>query len=276
MGSIMSKGAFIVGINEYENPKYSLKGCIADVNQIHHTLGLFGYGVETCINDQATKEGIISGLRKLIRVSKEGDRIAFFYSGHGTQIVRRGKGVDEVDNVFEVLCPYDIDFREENYILDKELMAIFNQLPPGTHLDVILDCCYSGSAVRDLETDAPESEYIRVRGIIPNIDYQDLVQPILNRMLDKKNMKLGMKEDINYIVWAACQADQRASEKYIEGIGIRGIFTYYFCTEIAKNLKINRKELDIRLTSLVRNISREQIPLLQYYEDHHLVDRVFI
>ena len=158
--------------------------------------------------------------------------------------------------------------------MDKELVNIFKHLSKETHLDVVLDCCYSGSAAKDIDDDISENEYNKVRGISPEIDYEDLVQPTFNRMLDTKNMKVVMKEDINYIVWSACKEDQKATEKYIEATGVRGIFTYYFCNELIKHPQITRKELDNRLTKLVTNLVKTQTPLLQYFEDGQLDSRV--
>ena len=270
----MSKQAFLVGINKYKNPIHNLRGCVGDVNHVQNMLKMFGYEIGICLNENATKEGILSGLKRLTSDPKEERKLAFYYSGHGSQIVRRGKEVDEIDNVFEVLCPFDIDFAKENYIMDRELINIFNQLPKETHLDVILDCCYSGSAARDIDDDNLESTYIQGRCISPEIDFEDLVQPTLNKMLDMRNTKVPIKANINYVVWSACKEGQKSTEKFIDGFGIRGIFTYCFCDEIAKHPEISRKTLDDRLTKLVENIVKYQTPLMQYSDDFQLNEKV--
>lgn len=269
----MFRRAFLVGINKYENPKYDLQGCVNDVFHMQNTLKIFGYEVNTCLDEHATKEGILSGLKTLINNGEE-SYLVFYYSGHGSQIVRKGADVDEIDNIFEVLCPFDVDFANKRYIMDKELIDIFNQLPPKTHLDVILDCCYSGSAARNTDAGKSENTSLKVRCISP-IDYDDLVLPTLNKMLDIRSMKVGIKVNINYVVWSACKENQKSTERYFEGVGIRGIFTYYFCNAIAKSPDINRKTIDDRITKQVENIVKEQTPLMQYSGDFQLYERAF-
>ena len=47
-----------------------------------------------------------------------------------------------------VICPYDMDWDSETYILDDDLDALFDELPPDVLLEVFLDCCFWGAAPR--------------------------------------------------------------------------------------------------------------------------------
>lgn len=149
----MATKAFLVGINDYApaGPGGSdLRGCVNDVRNMANTLVICGFdprSIRLCTDRCATKARILEGLQWLISGAKKGDSLVFYYSGHGSQVADISG--DEVDHKDEILCPHDIDFARRVYISDDDLRAIFSTLPAGVNLEVILDCCHSGTGTRE-------------------------------------------------------------------------------------------------------------------------------
>ncbi|MBF0119207.1 MAG: caspase family protein, partial [Desulfobacterales bacterium] len=172
----MKNKALLVGINKYKIPGSDLCGCINDVTNIRDILLKF-YGFKTeeiraIADERATKDGIIKRLKWLVDKAKNGDRLLFHYSGHGSQI--RDRDGDELkDHMDEIICPHDMTW-DKNFITDDELNAIFSVIPKGVNLEVILDSCHSGTSTRDIPVppNLQQEPLIKSRCLIPPIDIQ--------------------------------------------------------------------------------------------------------
>jgi hypothetical protein len=145
------KKALLVGINRYLDPGNDLKGCVNDVRQMAETLesryGFPGDGnMRTLTDARATTKAILDGLAWLTAGVSRGDSLVFHYSGHGSQVPDRN-GDETTDRLDEILCPYDLDW--EHPLTDDDLAAACANVPQGALLTVILDCCHSGTGLRD-------------------------------------------------------------------------------------------------------------------------------
>lgn len=90
-----------------------------------------------------TKKNIQDALEWLIRDSRSGDSLVFYFSGHGLRLPEHTKG-DELDGLDETICP--VDFTEEGMILDDEINSrIVRPLKKGVTLHAIVDSCHSGT-----------------------------------------------------------------------------------------------------------------------------------
>lgn len=203
----MSFKLLACGCNLYPGaaPGSNLNGCLNDLADVSNTLGLWGYQVEKLENAQATRANIINKLNQLIINSQPGDHVAFYYSGHGTQV--GDVSGDEIDNIDEAIACYDFP---SGIIRDDEFRTIFAKLPDGVTCNAIFDTCHSGTMTRLLG--AP--------GRIKSIPYPaDASPPPKPRAVIP-----GLKER----VWSACRADQYSYEIYAGG-AYRGAFTYNLC-----------------------------------------------
>jgi hypothetical protein len=163
-----TKKALLVGINTYEKlPFYSrtlgrqitnLKGSVNDVTSMKGMLvSRYGFRVEdirVLTDDKATREAILNTFERwLIRGTKEGDLVFFYFSGHGTQIPDQNG--DEEDGMDEALCPYDLvpvgagSALESRAILDDEIGVLLRRLK-GRDVVVFVDACHSGSMTRSI------------------------------------------------------------------------------------------------------------------------------
>ncbi len=156
------KRALIIAIGKYDSSTgWKSISSMNDIKYIRSALESQGFepgNIDTLVNQQATKAGIIAAIDKLIAATRAGDIIVFHFSGHGQQIFDGGKK-DEVDGYDEAIVPYNANMRYspgvytgQNHITDDELGEKFKQLRKAIgakgSLLVLLDACHSGTATR--------------------------------------------------------------------------------------------------------------------------------
>lgn len=201
----------------------------------------------------------------LVNGAKSGDFLVFHFSGHGSQI--RDRDGDELeDHLDELICPYDMDW-DGAFITDDELNDILKNVPEGTLLEVFLDCCHSGTGLKEMGLAPP-----------PELAAE---HPILNRYLpppadiflrfsgeeddiESKGYMKGFKErgKKHHILWAGCMANQTSADAYING-RYHGAFTYYFNLHLRRNPQVSRRELLRKVRTSLRHGGYSQIPQLE-------------
>ncbi len=152
----MAKRALLVGLNAYPDPINALRGCLNDVAQVRSLaesrLGFPAAGIATLTDAAATTRNIVGRLRWLVAGAAPGDVLLFHYSGHGSQVEdRHGDELD--DNLDEIICPYDLDWNAP--FTDDDLYGLVKDLPGGVNLTVVLDCCHSGTGLREAAPTRP-------------------------------------------------------------------------------------------------------------------------
>jgi len=149
------KRAVIVGINDY--PSAPLRGCVNDVETMSNTLtqhfGFVPAEKRILTNKIATTSNIMNALMWLTDDAQPGDILFFHYSGHGSRITHTGSDV-ELNGYDEILCPVDLNWKDK-MITDDDLRIIFDRVPAGVNLTIILDCCHSGTALDHTEQYQP-------------------------------------------------------------------------------------------------------------------------
>ncbi len=257
----MSKKAFLVGINDYAPVGIGgsdLSGCVNDAEDMANTLFICGFeakNIRIYTDKNATKEGIIKGLNWLIKNSKKGDNLVFYYSGHGSQVVDLDG--DEIDKKDEILCPHDMDFMKKIYVADDDLRKIFSKLSSGVNLEVLLDSCHSGTGTREQSVDK------RARYLAPPIDYSFHIdyEPQLKTvgLLKDREIVTGL----NHVLWSGCKSNQTSEEVMIDD-KVRGVFTYNFCQILRRsNGNIERKKLYNLLVGAIKREGYNQVPQLE-------------
>lgn len=265
----MAKKALIVGINDYApigSGGPDLNGCVNDARDMANTLVICGFpalSVRILTNQNATKANIVSNLTNLVTTSKKGDSIVFYYSGHGTRVANIGADF-EVDGLDDAICPHD--FASAGVIRDDEFAAILKQLPTGVNMDVLFDCCHSGTGTRrmslvDLDGN-PTNEAARF--IEPNLEDEFYFNHSKELIEVKKESKTGTKQLIttskmNHALFAACKDSQVAMEGNMGGV-TRGYFTYNLCKILrATSGEIKRSALDTQLSNALAAMGAAQI-----------------
>ena len=141
--------ALIVGINRYQDPRATLKGCVNDALMMGEMAARYGFerdNIRLITDGRATTRNIRERLSWLVEDVPPGSVILFHYSGHGSQI--RDRDGDELeDHLDEILCPHDLDWSDP--ITDDELGRYIARVPQSVNLTVVLDCCHSGTGTRE-------------------------------------------------------------------------------------------------------------------------------
>jgi len=265
----MVKKAVLVGVNDYKGVS-DLNGCINDVKDMHFTLkSLFRFETENirALTDaRATKANILERLQWLVSGAKPGDFLVFQFSGHGSQI--RDRDGDELsDGMDEILCPHDMDW-DGTFIVDDDLNKLFSGLPDGVILEVFLDCCHSGTGLKEIGGLTPPPDLAPPtptlnRFLPPPVDiefrFADEIDQLKQRGFKKGFEEKGTK---NHVLWAGCMDNQTSADAYIGG-AYHGAFTYYLNSHLRREPKISRKRLLEKVRASLRHGGYSQIPQLE-------------
>lgn len=230
----------IIGISAYDElPK--LKYADRDALAFYDFLRSYEQGVDTnnlflFTNKNASKDLIVQKMYDITDNAKEGDKIYFFFSGHGDveQLI-------QTDNTLLLLSqsPTKNYLRRSNAYLDINTLKTFFQVWATKKIKVffICDACHSGSLVGGEE--------------------------------GKKNSVLGMQQAWqNEIKILSCQPDEVSLESNKWGGG-RGLFSYYLILGLKglsdkdKDKNVSLRELDAYLKDQVgENSLDKQIPVV--------------
>ena len=90
----MAKRALCVGINSYDLQDQNLTGCTNDANAwlkllVEH-YDFPRSDVRLMVDSEATRAGILGGLKDLFEGARPGDVLVFANSSHGSYVVDRG------------------------------------------------------------------------------------------------------------------------------------------------------------------------------------------
>ncbi len=147
------KKALLVGVN-YTGSQFPLRGCINDIMAVNEVLvNHLGFDdpkqIRMLTEESATTANILERLEWLVKDAAPGDILYFHWSGHGSQFPNYEYDDVEPDGLDEIICPYDINFRDK-MIKDDDFKRIFSTVPKGVNLTVVLDSCHSGQGLRDI------------------------------------------------------------------------------------------------------------------------------
>ena len=249
----MARKALLVGINRYPDPADGLRGCVNDVKLMRDTLarhyGFIDPGAVRILTDhRATTEAILHNLAWLVDGAASGDSLVFHYSGHGSQVPDRNG--DEGDGLDEILCPYDLDWAHP--LTDDDLAAVVAPIPKGALLTVILDCCHSGTGLRETSRNGSG---IRHR-YLPH-----LVEPaVFHRPV--RRFGAGVTKT-NAVLLAACRDDQTSADAFIDG-KFRGAHTWYLCQSLREaNWNPTYRDLASTTGTALSRTGFDQVPQLE-------------
>lgn len=245
--------ALLVGINAYQSAP--LKGCINDVLLMQELLvSKYGFGDprnrRVLTDASATTANIMERLEWLVDGAQPGDVLFFHFSGHGSQIADIDYDTnDEPDGLDEVICPVDLDWRTR-IIKDDDFKRIFNRVPDGVNLTVLLDCCHSGSGLRnfgpppdllpgsirpsfgvEIPLESPNaSRYIPTPVDIANRSVGLDLQPKPRALI--ANPQIVPVEQQHGILISGCKSNQTSADAYIHP-RYNGACTYFLAQTLA-------------------------------------------
>jgi uncharacterized caspase-like protein len=241
----MAKRALLVGINQYANSKFNLRGCVNDSESLAHllvtTYGFNGGDIDILRDSAATRATIMSRLETLLSSAQAGDTIVFGYSGHGTQA--RSTDSSEPDVKDECLVPYEATYG--SLIRDDELYVLFNRyVNEQLKFTAIYDCCHAGTLYRTFAID----------------EHDNIVEDVINRCLPIEDLLALTTRDSTigpYNVLSACKDDQTAADLREAGPERvpRGAFSYALHNFLAASRDVPVALADPQIAALISAVS---------------------
>jgi len=246
------KKALLVGINDYPGSSNDLAGCVNDTANLRSLLikefGFDAAGIRVLTDKGATRAAILEGLSDLVANAGRGDTLVFHYSGHGSQVPDEDED-ERADRMDEIICPRDFSW-DGCWISDDDLSDVFSRLPKDVHLEVLLDCCRSGTGTREIalgrQSRATSAGLVRTLRSAPRMARVRYLPPpasMAAKLSAGKRAaaaaeKIGTlvrakPRGLNHVLWAACKSNQYSADADIGG-SPNGAFTWFFCDEVRK------------------------------------------
>lgn len=253
-----TKRALVIGIGKQEDSAWNKINGDKDVPYVLEILNDANYEqIITCVNEEATKDSIVSAFKTLTQSCQPNDIIYIHYSGHGQQM--KDIGNDETDALDECWIPYDAyrkpseTYRGEKHLVDDEvnmlLTNIRNKIGGGGKMLVVVDACHSGDATR--------GEGETVRGVE---DIFETVRSWLGFSSNERNTNIHSNAE-RWITLSACESDQVNIEMKTP---IAGKLTYAIYSKVKNGEFGNNEEFFKRLRMFVNmnTGSRPQRPTM--------------
>ena len=142
--------ALVIGIDEYEHIS-DLSGAVNDAVDIAEAVkALPNSEVTMLLNEDATREAILSTWRKKATTLNPGDTFIITYAGHGGHEPEAYQG-NEADGRDETLLLggfLNAGEAAQHRIRDDEIADLIALVPPSVSLIFLADSCHSGTVVR--------------------------------------------------------------------------------------------------------------------------------
>ena len=247
----MNKFALLVGIANYKNPQYQLRGPLNDVRNFCNVLtSVYGFdtrNIAVLTDRDASRNEILIHLEELLGAScVEGSgpcHLVFYYSGHGTQVP--DVDGDEADHLDEAIVPWDFDGSTNSTITDDMIYErCAKYYKKGMTIDLIYDSCFSGGMER-----AIHHKFIPV-----DSSYSHL--PKATKLVPVPSM----------VVWTASKENQVSEEQefsYASMSQVEGVFTHYLVQAIKDHSDATRLAMIKLVRQKIKNDGFEQTPELR-------------
>ncbi len=276
----MARYALCVGINEFKTlPRSSwLSGCVNDAEDLSKALKQFGFTTRntTVLRDrEATKKKVMAALTTMVGRAKPGDHVVFTFSSHGTQVPTEAGSQDEEDALDEAFACYDLkqggdDWDRKTLIVDDELRCLFETVPQGVLLEVLLDTCHSGSGLKDLD-DIQQAMLLgrRPRFLPPptpkGLKRARSIRETSTRTVDRQplvELTRTRGGSAKPVLYAACRPEQTAADADFDNRA-NGAFTHLFLKALAADPKQTRRQLQSAVLKGLKSGDFEQRSTLE-------------
>lgn len=166
--------ALLIGVSNYQNERIKdLEGPVNDVSALKEVLSnhwdVSASNISTLVNEQATERNIKLAFKSLLENTKKGDDIMIYFSGHGTSIKDQKFGAmlnlphtsgalvahdfDPSKHIARIKSGTPVGADDDGLIVGRhEIKPLLKQLSKDRTVFVIFDSCFSGNAVRSIDS----------------------------------------------------------------------------------------------------------------------------
>ncbi len=168
---------------------------------------------------------VIAAFRRHLGRARAGDVALFAYAGHGSEEPAPAEVADlEPTGRIQTLMFHDcnrrIDGKLRRAVADKELAVLLAELAPaGAHVAVVLDCCHSGGATREVDTAVRGWVPSAQRDLLPEVATPRPLEDFVPGALDQWRAPTPA-----HVALSACRSHQTAKEHAVGG-STRGAFS---------------------------------------------------
>jgi len=152
--------ALLIGVGDYQNTNSNLDGPPADLASLADVLPSWGYSpknITRLLDSDATKSNILYAIDKIERITKAGDSVFIYFSGHGTSAQDSDLGLP-LPITTGAFIPYDYARNSDKNAIVESLIIGERDLQPrfkkleskGRTVFVIVDACYSQNTARSV------------------------------------------------------------------------------------------------------------------------------
>ncbi|HJQ41199.1 MAG TPA: caspase family protein [Thermoanaerobaculia bacterium] len=255
----------IVGISDYNGKLPALDSPVREIEEWRDLLmdnyGFTADNIRLLANDRARRDEIVVRLNWLFKNARPGDQLVFYFAGHGEQLQARDRNSGEIlDNMDEALVAYPsapTDDLQDMALYDNQLFEILvdNQVPQGTNVTFILDCCRGGGFN---SRDFPG--YPNVMSVMPPVD---LRHRSLHRFSDDNRPRRATAQPAEMPVLLNAAGEFNVSvEMTLEGER-RSLFSYYALKSLRENPKQTYSDLLSSIFGPIQQRYRLQHPNLR-------------
>jgi hypothetical protein len=226
LATAQSLHALVVGIDKYKFVPV-LPGAGEDADDLAQTLKPIVQSLIVLRDEAATRDGVMSGWKRLVATAKTGDTLLWTFAGHGTRAPgpRREDRPEWLDGRL-VMVGWDgrsAQGRKEE-ITHQDLDEMFDEAGKrGLRVVFVADSCHSGAVTRSIDGRAGG---IRFR-FVPSYDVEsDLDKSLVAQAPAKappNSAAYARPEHVTFI--AAAQPDQLVPEVPINGVA-RGVVSW--------------------------------------------------
>ncbi|WP_404392902.1 caspase domain-containing protein [Humibacillus xanthopallidus] len=283
--------ALLVGIDAYTGVVPPLSGCVNDVTAFSDILkGRVPAGELSMVivtDEDATREAVTREFAAHLGQADADDVALFYYSGHGAHQEAPQELWDfEPDHQNETLV--FVDSREPGGwdLADKELAVLISQVAAtGCHLLVVLDCCHSGDATRDVtevvRQAPPDLRHRPIETFLPGTVQQAAAQAAAaqagtgTRDLDQAPHERWTPPAGRHVLLAACRSSEKAKEIRTQGQHRGAMSAALEKALVQSEGKPSYRDILLMVTSQVTTTVRDQHPQFETVDSNEL-DRPFL
>ena len=277
--------AILIGINAY--PDSPMMGSVRDVQEIKKCLESMApaphiqtFTASTAAQPSArlldenpqhwpTYSNVVSSIKEIASVARPGDLLYIHYSGHGTTTLPTMLSPDKDSSDLALVLLEIKDQISIRYLRGLELAHLLKVLvEKGIIVTLVLDCCFSGSAVR-------KDDFVRYIEYDPSIDEAYPSSVLKTEMSSPATRSASLRPNwlVNpdgYTILTACGPTETAKELMIQKTERHGALSYFLVRTFKKLDGVGGRQQFIyhHLRARFRASGQKQTPM--FYGNHRL------